>query len=301
VTAATDHHQGQPFVDTHVHFWDHAVEDVTWEWLVPGVNDGMEYPIVGVIDSIKAPRYTSEEFLGELDNLPVRKVVHVQAAVGTVDPVAETRWLDSLSDSTGFPTAIIAHSDLRASQLEEELDRHFEASARMRGIRDFSQGNYLEDSRFERGYAILGRRGLVAELDCRVEDMDKAYELARKNSEVITVLDHAGYPAERTSDYFDRWRVGIAALAKAENVHCKISGLGMGDHNWTVESLRPWITHCIESFGPSRCVFGTNWPVDRLFSSYEELLQAYAAITSGFSVHERAAMFVQNAEKLFGI
>jgi predicted TIM-barrel fold metal-dependent hydrolase len=88
-------------------------------------------------------------------------------------------------------------------------------------------------------------------------------------------------------------------LAKAENVVMKISGLGMMDRLWTVESLRPWVLGSIEAFGADRVVFGTNWPVDRMFSSYPDLINAYAKIISGFSRQEQLAMFSHNAEKLF--
>jgi predicted TIM-barrel fold metal-dependent hydrolase len=93
----------------------------------------------------------------------------------------------------------------------------------------------------------------------------------------------------------------VKELAKAENVYMKISGLGMADRNWTVDSLRPWVIACIEAFGTSRVVFGTNWPVDRMYSSYPDLINAYARIISGFTPDEQLAMFSGNAERLFRI
>jgi predicted TIM-barrel fold metal-dependent hydrolase len=93
----------------------------------------------------------------------------------------------------------------------------------------------------------------------------------------------------------------MCALAKADNVVMKISGLGMMDPRWTVESLRPWVLGSIEVFGPDRVVFGTNWPVDRMFSSYPDLINAYAEIISGFTGDEQVAMFSGNAENLFRI
>ncbi len=81
----------------------------------------------------------------------------------------------------------------------------------------------------------------------------------------------------------------------------KISGLGMMDRLWTVESLRPWVLGSIEAFGVDRVVFGTNWPVDRMFSSYPDLVNAYAKIISGFTGDEQLTMFSRNAEKLFRI
>ena len=114
-------------------------------------------------------------------------------------------------------------------------------------------------------------------------------------------VDHCAIPEARDDEYFKRWSSAMRALAKADNVVMKISGLGMMDRRWTVESLRPWVLGSIEAFGVDRVVFGTNWPVDRMFSSYPDLINAYAAIISGFSRDEQMAMFSRNAEKLFRI
>ena len=79
----------------------------------------------------------------------------------------------------------------------------------------------------------------------------------------------------------------------------KISGLGMCDHEWTVASLRPWVRACIEEFGVERSFFGTNWPVDRLYSSYGDVLDAYAEIIADLSANEQHALFTENAKRVF--
>jgi predicted TIM-barrel fold metal-dependent hydrolase len=79
----------------------------------------------------------------------------------------------------------------------------------------------------------------------------------------------------------------------------KISGLGMADHAWTVESLRPWVHTCLELWGVDRAVFGTNWPVDRLFSSYGDVLDAYAELIAELPAADQAALFSGNARRVF--
>lgn len=79
----------------------------------------------------------------------------------------------------------------------------------------------------------------------------------------------------------------------------KISGLGQCDHRWTVDSLRPWVLTSIEEFGTERAFFGTNWPVDRLFSSYGDVLDAYAEIIADFSEDEQRRLFNENANRIF--
>ena len=75
----------------------------------------------------------------------------------------------------------------------------------------------------------------------------------------------------------------------------------MGDNNWTVNSIRPYVLHCIETFGVDRCIFGTNWPVDSLWSAYDDDVVAYNEIIAGFTAGEKAAMFSQNAEALYDV
>jgi predicted TIM-barrel fold metal-dependent hydrolase len=106
-------------------------------------------------------------------------------------------------------------------------------------------------------------------------------------------------PRRRDDDYFRQWREAIRLLAGVPSTVVKISGLGMGDHTWTVDSLRPWVLSCIEAFGTDRAFFGTNWPVDRIFSSYGDVLDAYAEIVSDFSETEQQALFSGNANRVF--
>jgi predicted TIM-barrel fold metal-dependent hydrolase len=95
------------------------------------------------------------------------------------------------------------------------------------------------------------------------------------------------------------WKTEMARLAKVENTIVKISALGTYEPNWTIESLRPWVLACIDAWGPTRVVFGTNWPVDRLFSSYCDVVDAYRTIVSEFDPSEQAAMLSENADRVF--
>jgi predicted TIM-barrel fold metal-dependent hydrolase len=104
-------------------------------------------------------------------------------------------------------------------------------------------------------------------------------------------------PIGRSDEYFERWSGGLDLLSQAPNVAIKISGLGLADHNWSVDSIRPYVLKTIECFGADRCMFGTNWPVDKLFSSYLMLIDAYRSIVSTFSSDEQNALLWENAER----
>jgi predicted TIM-barrel fold metal-dependent hydrolase len=284
------------FVDTHVHFYDLKHPALRWVWLEPD----FVHPNLGDIDPLKAQRYAVDEFVAETRFQNVAKVIHVQAALGSPDPVEETRWLQRFVDRTGLPQGIVAEAWLARPDVAEMLERHSEFP-NLRGIRDFGDGDYLTDPAWKRGYALLERFNLVCCLDSNPDAYGKARALADETPGVTLCLDHCGLPSARDREYFERWRRGIRDLAAAENVVVKISGLGMFDHRWTADSIRPWVLECIDAFGVERSFFGTNWPVDRLYSSYGDVVAAYAELIKDFSPEEQVALFAKNAERIFRI
>jgi predicted TIM-barrel fold metal-dependent hydrolase len=285
-----------PFVDTHLHFWDFSRPELRYEWL-----EGSEpHPVVGDLEGIKMPRYGADEFIAETRFQNVAKAIHVQAAIGAEDPVAETRWLQAFADRTGVPHGIVAHADLAAGDAAAVLDRHLE-HPNMRGVRDYAKEGFMTDPDWRRGFALLGEYDLVCCLHITWEQMEQARDLAAAYPEVTVCIDHTGFPTARDDEYLARWEAGMRTVAEAENTVVKISGLGMFDRRWTVESLRPWVRGSIEAFGTQRSFFATNWPVDRLYSSYGDVVDAYAELIADFSPAEQLAMFSENAERVFRI
>lgn len=283
------------FTDTHVHFYDLSDPTLRYDWLLP---DAPFDPVTGPDAAIRAQRYWADDFIAETRFHNVTKVVHVQAAIGIEDPVEETRWLQAFADRLGIPHGIVAALDLTGDDVDRQLDRHA-AHPNLRGIRDLRYDDYLSNDRWRRGYARLERHSLVCCDDPDVEQMPLALDLARSVPGVALCIDHAGFPRQRDPEYFQHWQAGMRALATGENTVVKISGLGMADHRWTVETLRPWVLECIDLFGTDRAFFGTNWPLDRLYSSYGDVIDAYDTLTSGFSPDERRALFSGNANRFF--
>jgi predicted TIM-barrel fold metal-dependent hydrolase len=284
-----------PFVDTHVHFHDLAHETLSWVWL----EAGWVHPILGDIGAIQSQRYTAEDFVAETRFQNVAKVIHVQAAIGSADPVDETRWLQEAFTTTGVPHGIVADAPLAADEVEAVLEGHVEASPNLRGIRDFGQGDYLVDPAWQRGYALLAKHDLVCCLDSMPETYAKARALAETVPDVTLCIDHTGFPRARDDEYFAFWRRELQGAAQAPSTVVKISGLGMLDPTWTVDSIRPWVETAIEAFGTERAFFGTNWPVDRMRSSYGDVLDAYWEIIQAYSPAERTALWSGNAERIF--
>jgi len=263
--------------------------------LEPGQPDD---ELLGDYAAIRAERYWPDDFLAETRFAGVEGVVHVQAAVGTADPVAETRWVQGFTDRLGVPQGIIAFADLAAPDLEHVLAGHLAYPA-LRGIRDLRYDGYLSDERWEAGFARLGELGLVCCDDPLLEQYPRVAALAARHPETTLCIDHAGFPRRRDREYFHTWRAELRRIADAPSTVIKISGLGQIDHGWTMESLRPWVLACIEAFGAERSFFGTNWPVDRLWSSYADVVDAYAALVSDFSSAEQRLLFSENANRVF--
>jgi predicted TIM-barrel fold metal-dependent hydrolase len=280
-------------VDTHIHFWDLQNPSLTYAWL----DSGEPHAILGDVSPLRVTRYSVEEYLAETRFEHVRQAVHVQAAIGTPDPVAETRWIQALSEKTGWPHAAVAYCDLAADDADQVLRRHLE-SPLVRGVRETAPADFLGDPRWRRGYRQLGRLGLVYFHELGWPRMPLARRLAADCPDVILCVDQTGMPLARDAEYFRHWRASLTGLAAEPNVICKISSLGTGDPRWTIDSLRPWVRTAIEAFGPDRCMIGSNWPVDRLFSSYPDLICAYRAIIADLTTPEQAMVLSGTADRV---
>jgi len=285
-----------PFIDTHVHFSDLREPQLRYSWLQPE----FVHPILGDIGAVQAQRYWADDFIHETRFANLAKSVHVQAALGIEDPVEETKWLQAFADRLGHPHGIVGEVHLAQPDAAHVIERHL-AYPNFRGVRDFGQGDYPSDAAWRAGFESLEKHDLVACLDSSPEMYASIKSLAQAFPNTIISLDHAGFPRRRDSEYFAMWKRELSNLAEAPNIVIKISGLGMCDNDWTVDSWRPWVMTCIETFGVERSFFGTNWPVDRLYSSYGDVLDAYAEIIVGFSRDEQVAMFSGNGERIFRI
>lgn len=286
----------EPFVDAHVHFWDHSVPGLRWLWLEPD----FDHPRLKGTPSLDAPRYTAAEFVAETDGSGVVAAVHVQAAAWSDCPTQETEWLQRLAADTGWPSALIGSVRLVDDDAARVVMDH-RASTLFRGVRDLSVPvDRLEDPDLVDRFGELAPPAGTVELMVTHEHFPKLARLAAQAPSAVLVLGHAGLPVERTAAYRTAWQNGMSALAATPNVVCKISALASGsDPNWTVESLRPWVLGCVEAFGPSRCMLASNWPIDRLHGSYQQLVDAYREILGELVPDERAALFHGTAERVY--
>ncbi len=292
-------------IDAHHHLWDLSANYYPW------LSDRIGPRMFGEYAQIRR-NYLFQDFLHDIGTLPVVKSVHVQAEHDHADPVRETRWLQGLADSDGFPHAIVAHADLSrpATELAAVLDAHCRY-ANVRGIRQMvhealvpelgSRRDLLADEQWQRNLALLAERSLHFELQILPPQATAAARIARRFPRLQFVLVHCGQPRDRTAAGHALWQEAIALLARLPNMSIKLSGFGMFDRNWTIESLRPLVLFAIGSFGPDRVMFGSNFPVDGMMRDYAGLWHAYDAITENQGSTAREAMFYDTAARIYRI
>ncbi len=193
-------------VDAHMHLYDLNHPELFYEHLQ---DPEFVHPIIGPqLNKLAESNYEITDYLEDIKDLGVDKAIHVQCAMGSKDPADETKWLQNIADKNGYPHAIVAEADLCDPELGKLLERHC-VYANMRGIRDFGSGDYLVNPDFKRGFKLLADFDLIASLDVKWEDMKKLAALSDECPEVPIVLDHAGFPVERTKEYFENWQSGI--------------------------------------------------------------------------------------------
>jgi predicted TIM-barrel fold metal-dependent hydrolase len=280
------------FIDSHVHFYDMNHPKLHYAHWQPDEDLPLK--------ELGTRNYLAKDFLYDAKKLGMKKAIHVQAAIGSKDPVEETKWLEEVFLETGIPSAIVGHVDLRSPNAREIIEKHLQYE-HFKGIRDFSYGDYLINKDFRKGFKLQEEYGLISSIAVRWEEMEKLADLAKSFPNIIIVLDHAGNPDYRTREYYGNWKNAMSKISKMENIICKISGLGMGDHDWTKDSIAPYVDICMELFGISRTIFATNWPVDSLYSDYAKVINSYKDLTKNLSKDEKEAFFFKNAEAIYKI
>ncbi|MEO5641245.1 MAG: amidohydrolase family protein [Sphingomicrobium sp.] len=240
----------------------------------------------------------------------VTRSVYVESAF--VPHLEETAFVQAIADEHGFPSAIISRADLASPDLSRDLDIHMR-SALFRGLRLMANWDedpayrgtpdphLLDDPAWRRGYAELGERGLVAEVMVFPRQLTALARLAEELPDTRLVIGHGGIPLARTAAEVKQWHDGMAALARLPHLDVKISGLGMADHRWTLDGIRPLVERLIALFGPSRAMFASNWPVDALYSSWDMLWDAFDTITADLPEPDRAALFRGTAMRVYSI
>jgi len=294
-------------IDAHHHFWD--LERNYHPWLC---DEPLKEGRHGDYRAIRQ-NYLPGDFRRDLGDLRVVGSVYVEAEWDPRDPVGETAWVASVAAETGFPTVIVAQAWLGRDDVAEVLAAQADC-ARVRGVRQkpavaahpnevvpFAPGS-MSDPAWQRGYALLEGYGLSFDLQAPFWHLPEARALAERFPGITIILDHAGLPNLRSPEGLTAWRKCMRTLAEAPNTAVKISGLGEPQlPTWSVRTHRDIVLETIDIFGVDRCMFGSNYPVDRLYAPYRTIMRGFQEMTRRFSLGERRLMFCENAMRWYRI
>ena len=311
----------RPICDPHHHLWDHPRHRYLLDELLGDIGSGHDVRSTVFVECLSMYRADGPAALRPVGETEFVNGVAAMSASGRYGPARVAAGIVSFADLT------------LAEGAGAVLDAHLAASPRFRGIRhaagwDASDAirnshtqpppGLLAERKFRRGFAELARRRLSFDAWCYHPQIPEVTDLARAFPDTTIVLDHFGGPLGigpyqgRRAEIFAWWREAIRALAGCPNVVAKLGGIlmplnGFGFHKRAApptsaelaETTREWYLHAIDCFGPERCMFESNFPVDKVSMSYRVLWNAFKRLAAGFSAADKAALFHDTAARVY--
>jgi predicted TIM-barrel fold metal-dependent hydrolase len=285
-------------VDAHFHIWRQA--DLPW------LVGPMQPRIFGPYEPIRRD-YPIEEYLGDCQPAGVTEAVYLQANWAPDRGADEAAFVAEASDRTGFPIAIVAYADMLADDARPHFDQ-LARNGRVRGVRMqlhwhenplyrfASRPDLARDERLQANVARLRDYGWCFDLQVFASQMAGAAELAAACPDVTFVLQHAGMLEDLSGEGIDAWRAGMELLAARPNVVSKLSGLGTFLRANGPAHVSFVTGETLGLFGPARCLFGSNFPIEKLWTSYRELIDAHLAAIPEAA---RADVFGNTARRVY--
>jgi len=293
----------QAIIDAHHHIWRQA--DLPW------LAGPMVPRIFGPYEPIRRD-YPVEEYLADIAGSGVVKSVYVQANWSKGRAVDEALWVQSEADRTGWPHGIVAYADLMAEDVRPELAR-LALVPLVRGIRMqlhwhnnpqyrfASHASVADDPVFRRNFAALADHGFSFDLQVFAPQMAVAARLAADHPATTFILQHAGMLEDESETGRAAWHRGMRLLAAEPNVMAKLSGLGTFIHRNDPGHIAWIVRETVALFGAERCLFGSNFPIEKLWTAYTPLVAAYRDAVAGFTADARAAMLHDTAARVYGL
>lgn len=289
-----------PICDPHHHLWSTTDDVYLMEDFIHDLSGGHN-----VVKTVFVEAYGMNQQRGTKKMEPVEYTEFV---------VTETGRIKSRTD---VGAAIVGYADLmKESAVIPLLESHMAAGkGRFRGIR-LAPGSVLSDSKFKEGFSNLHRYNLSC--DAIGSNSAELVSLAQAFPDTPLIINHIGNPMgigagdENAGKVLQEWKNAIKALAACPNIYMKLGGLGMNSFKfgWNnrpapigseelAAAISPYFTYCIEKFRPDRCMFESNFPVDRAAYSYTVLWNAFKRFTVKFTGTERSALFYNTAVKVY--
>lgn len=272
-------------IDSHQHFWKY--DPVNYSW----INDDMQ---------VIRRDFLPGDLAVVLNENKVEGCIVVQAD----QTEEETDWLIILASKNDFIQGIIGWVDLHSDKIEERL-RHYLQFNKVKGFRHVLQGeepSFMLQKDFLNGISKLDEFGFAYDILIFPHHLEAALQLVEQFPQQRFVIDHVAKPYIKDGK-IDEWKAGMAKLAQHPYVYCKISGMVTEAdwHNWTAEQLKPYLDVVVESFGIDRLMFGSDWPVCLVASSYSKWLQTIQNYFESFSEEDQEKIFSGNAARFYNL
>jgi predicted TIM-barrel fold metal-dependent hydrolase len=291
-------------IDAHHHLWDASMSKHP-SLRGPQRRDSF----IGDNSAIRR-NYLPDDYRRDAAGHNVLATVHCEAEWERDDQLGETRWVTAMHERHGIPGAIVAHAWFDTSNAEEIIAAQA-ANPLVRGIRSkpvtapspdaMAPGapGTMQDDNWLRGFALLEKYGLSWDLRVPFWHLQEASAVARAFPNTAIILNHTGFPWDRSEEGLAAWRHGMAALAREPNVHVKVSEFGMKDRTWDYRENQRIVRDAIAIFGIERAVFATNFPVASLKIGYGALVEAMSRMLADRSPEDRERFFWKNAAAFY--
>lgn len=288
-------------IDAHHHIW--RLQDLAW------LNGPTQPRIFGNYDNIKQD-YLAEDFIADVKPEGVVGSVYIQVNWPAGQEVEEARWVQEVTDALNWPCAIIGYVDFGTETCAETLKALSQYPA-LRGIRQqlhwhenplykfASEPDVMMNADWQRNFALLQEYDWSFELQVFASQMKHAAEFAEKFSGTPMILQHCGMPEDSSSEGMALWLDGMKRLADVSNIYCKFSGLGTFIHENSESFIGEITGQCLELFGAERCIFGSNYPIEKIWTPYRNIIQAYRKNLWGLPQVEQDLIFFANAQSVY--
>jgi L-fuconolactonase len=272
-------------IDSHIHLWDPTV---------------LRYPWLDSVDELARPFLPVD--LHNSGGAPEWLMVQADAQVD--DELAEVEWIASLASSDPALVGMVAHAPVETGRAVLDLVSQLAATPLTVGVRRLIQDEGVGFSltpNFIDGVQAVGSVGLPFDICVRAAERADVAPLVDACPDVSFVLDHLGKPAIADAEW-EPWRTQLTALAKRPNLTCKLSGSTTeAGRGWRADAVRPYLMHALETFGPKRCMFGSDWPVATLTTDYQRWFDLVSDAVSGCSQAEVDSVFAGTAAQVYGL
>ncbi|TWU04490.1 amidohydrolase family protein [Stieleria varia] len=274
-------------IDSHHHLWRYSEDQYPW------INDDM---------SVLRHDFWADELTQVAAESGVTGFVSVQAR----QSLAETNSLLEFANSNPLVNGVVGWFPLADADIAALLDQYL-ADPLLKGVRhvvqDEPDDRFILDAEFNRGVGLLAERGLVYDILIFAKQLPASIEFLDAHPDLNAVLDHIAKPTIDPFQFDDRWEQSFREIAKRPNLTCKFSGVvtEVRDEQWSMETIRPYWDVALDAFGPSRLMFGSDWPVCLLKSGHKRWTDTVHELVSELSEHEQADFFSNNAIRVYGL